>query len=47
MIVDPDASVTAGNGVFDNPLHIDVQLVCNRFVKFIFNFIFLFLSKFK
>merc|ERR1719234_1213057 len=27
MIIDPDASVTAGNGVFNNALHIDVQLV--------------------
>ena len=37
MVVDPNASVTAGNGVFDNALHIDVQLVCNRIFQFIFN----------
>lgn len=30
MIINPDASVTAGNRVFDNPLHIDVQLICNN-----------------
>ena len=30
MVVDPDSSVTACNGVLHNPLHIDVQLVCKQ-----------------
>ena len=30
MVVDPDSSVTACNGVLHNPLHIDVQLVCKN-----------------
>ena len=42
MVVDPDASVTAGDGVFDDPLNIDVQLVCKRMLSIYFHNLYLY-----
>ena len=42
MVVDPDATVTAGDGVFDDPLNIDVQLVCKRMLSIYFHNLYLY-----